>query len=119
MRKEKHSSYENFYLKDASIHPKALSIINEAQTELRRVFEEIDERAEYHQARILKVFNEHRISQRHFTGTSGYGYGDDGRDALDLVYRDLFGGEDALVRPHWVSGTHVISDGLFALLRPG
>ena len=119
MSKEKHSNYGDFYINDASIHSKALSIVNEAQTELREKFEEIDERAEYHQARILKVFNDHRISQRHFAGTSGYGYGDDGRDALDLVYRDLFGGEDALVRPQWVSGTHVISDALFALLRPG
>ncbi len=119
MSKEKHSNYGDFYINDASIHSEALSIVNEAQTELREIFEEIDERAEYHQARILKVFNGHRISQRHFAGTSGYGYGDDGRDALDLVYRDLFGGEDALVRPQWVSGTHVISDALFALLRPG
>ncbi|NLC45058.1 MAG: hypothetical protein GX783_12365 [Clostridiales bacterium] len=118
MKKDIYSNYENFYLSDASIHPKAFNIANVAQAELRKVFGDIDERAEYHQARILKVFNKHRISQRHFTGTSGYGYGDEGRDALDLVYRDLFGGEDALVRPQWVSGTHVISDGLFALLRP-
>ncbi|HCS75469.1 MAG TPA: hypothetical protein DIW17_16545 [Clostridiales bacterium] len=113
------NNYTDFYLEDTNIHPKSLSMVNEAQTELRVIFEGIDERAEYHQARILKVFNKHRISQRHFTGTSGYGYGDDGRDALDLVYQDLFGGEDALVRPQWVSGTHVISDALFALLRPG
>jgi cystathionine beta-lyase family protein involved in aluminum resistance len=119
MKTEKYNNYENFYLKDASIHPKALNIVNEAQTVLKGIFDEINERAEYHQARILNVFNKHRISQRHFTGTSGYGYGDDGRDALDLVYRDLFGGEDALVRPQWVSGTHIISDSLFALLRPG
>ncbi len=119
MKKDVYSNYKKFYLNDVSIHPKAFSIVNEAQPELRRAFDAIDERAEYHQARILKVFNKHRISQRHFTGTSGYGYGDDGRDALDLVYRDLFGGEDALVRPQWVSGTHVISDGLFALLKPG
>ncbi|HHY82804.1 MAG TPA: hypothetical protein GX505_09025 [Clostridiales bacterium] len=83
------------------------------------MFAAIEDRAEFHQARILEVFARHKISLRHFIGTSGYGYGDDGRDCLDLVFRDVFGGEDALVRPQWVSGTHVLSDSLFALLRPG
>ena len=111
--------YKDYFLKEANIHPKALALIQEAQEEIASLFGEIEERAEYHQARILQVFATHRIGQRHFAGTSGYGYGDDGRDALDRLFCDIFGGEDALVRPQWVSGTHVLSDSLFALLRPG
>lgn len=112
-------NHMDYYLKEMNIHPKAYSFVNEAQEDIQSLFAGIEETAEYHQARILDVFTRHRISQRHFIGTSGYGYGDDGRDALDEVYRDIFGAEDALVRPQWVSGTHVLSDCLFALLRPG
>ena len=111
--------YKKFYLEKAGVHPKILDFINRAQEEVKHMFAAIEDRAEFHQARILEVFARHKISLRHFIGTSGYGYGDDGRDCLDLVFRDVFGGEDALVRPQWVSGTHVLSDSLFALLRPG
>lgn len=112
-------NFSEYYFNEMNVHPKAYTFVNEAQDDIKGQFVGIEETAEYHQARILKVFAEHRISQRHFMGTSGYGYGDDGRDALDEVYKDIFGGEDALVRPQWVSGTHVLSDSLFALLRPG
>jgi cystathionine beta-lyase family protein involved in aluminum resistance len=112
-------NYLQYYIGNMNINPKAAEFVNVAQDEVKYLFFSIEERAEYHQARILDIFNQHRISQRHFIGTNGYGYGDDGRDALDEVYRDVFDGEDALVRPQWVSGTHVISDSLFALLRPG
>lgn len=112
-------NYHNYYVNQIEIDPKVLNYIHEVQEDVLPYFNKIAERAEYHQARILDVLARHRISQRHFIGTSGYGYGDEGRDALDLVFRDVFGGEDALVRPQWVSGTHVISDSLFALLRPG
>jgi cystathionine beta-lyase family protein involved in aluminum resistance len=112
-------NYSEYYLNKMNIHPKACMFVKEAQDDIRDQFAGIEETAEYHQARILNVFTGHKISQRHFIGTSGYGYGDDGRDALDEVFRDVFGGEDALVRPQWVSGTHVLSDSLFALLRPG
>ncbi|HHT65787.1 MAG TPA: hypothetical protein GX017_06825 [Clostridiales bacterium] len=112
-------NYQNYYVNDAVIHPKALQFVNKAQDDIISMFLKIDERAQYHQSRILNTFTRHRISQRHFAATSGYGYGDDGRDTLDLVFKDLFGCEDALVRPQWVSGTHVISDSLYALLRPG
>ncbi|NLA85007.1 MAG: hypothetical protein GX854_10930 [Clostridiales bacterium] len=111
--------YIQYYLGRGDICPKALEVINEAQKDVIPNFKIIEDRAEYHQSRILDIFIKHRISQRHFVGTSGYGYGDDGRDTLDLVFCDVMGGEDALVRPQWVSGTHVISDSLFALLRPG
>jgi cystathionine beta-lyase family protein involved in aluminum resistance len=112
-------TYKDYYIKDSGIHSRALGLTNEAHQDVKHLFSEIDDRAQYHQSRILNIFTEHRVSQMHFVGTTGYGYGDNGRDVLDLVFKDLFECEDALVRPQWVSGTHVISDSLFALLRPG
>ncbi len=112
-------NYHNYYIKDGGIHPRALYLTNEAHQDVKHLFKEIEERAQYHQSRILSIFAQHRVSQMHFVGTTGYGYGDEGRDVLDMVFKDIFESEDALVRPQWVSGTHVISDSLFALLRPG
>ena len=111
-------NYQHYYINEKSIHPKALQLIKDAHDEVQQLFQEIEERAQYHQSRIIDSFIKHRVSQRHFAGTTGYGYGDDGRDTLEKVFKDIFECEDALVRPQWVSGTHVISDGLFALLRP-
>ncbi|WP_010647165.1 methionine gamma-lyase family protein, partial [Oceanobacillus massiliensis] len=71
------------------------------------------------QKRVLDAFIKNRISDSHFNSTSGYGYDDAGREALESVYADVFGGEDALVRPQIVSGTHAITTVLFGLLRPG
>jgi cystathionine beta-lyase family protein involved in aluminum resistance len=59
------------------------------------------------------------VSDYHFNSSTGYGYNDRGREVLDLVYADVFGAEAALVRPHFVSGTHTISAALFGVLRPG
>ncbi len=70
-------------------------------------------------ARIMRAFQTHRIAAQHFAGTTGYGYGDTGRDALEQVFADVFGAEDALVRPQIVSGTHALAICLFGLLRPG
>jgi len=111
-------SYSNYYISSAGINPKALQYVNNAHEDIKYLFFDIDERAQYLQSRIIDVFKKHRVSQRHFISTTGYGYGDDGRDTLDNIFKDIFECEDALVRSHWVSGTHVISDGLFALLRP-
>lgn len=110
---------DSYYYDILKIDQQVFDYVNTAHREVKDLFDSIERRAEFHQARILKTFNDHQVSQRHFTGTTGYGYGDDGRDTLDKVYRDVFGSEDALVRPQWVSGTHVLSDSLFALLRPG
>ncbi|MFC3039995.1 aminotransferase class I/II-fold pyridoxal phosphate-dependent enzyme [Virgibacillus xinjiangensis] len=80
---------------------------------------EIDKIAEMNQKRVLDSFRKHRISDSHFNATTGYGYDDLGREGLEAVYADVFGGEDALVRPQLVSGTHAISTVLSGLLRPG
>lgn len=74
---------------------------------------------EYNQLKVLNAFHEERISDSMFGMSTGYGYGDIGRDKLDQVYARIFGCESALVRPHFVSGTHAIGAALFGSLKPG
>ena len=80
---------------------------------------EIDEIQEYNQHKMLMAFQKAKVSESHFTATTGYGYGDRGRDALDEVYAYVFDAEDALVRHNFVSGTHALTVALFGVLRPG
>lgn len=94
-------------------------IITQAESDCRIPHQEIQEKMEINQGRVLEAFKNNRISDSHFYSTTGYGYDDMGREALEAVYADVFGGEDALVRPHIVSGTHAITIALFGLLRPG
>ena len=94
-------------------------LVNEAEAACSKQHKEMNEIVEKNQKRVLDAFINHRISDSHFSSTSGYGYDDLGRDALEAVYAEVFGGEDALVRPQIVSGTHAISTTLFGLLRPG
>ena len=80
---------------------------------------EIDRVTEYNQQKMLKAFIEAGVSESHFVGSTGYGYGDRGRDTLDAVYAKAFEAEDALVRHNFVSGTHALTVALFGVLRPG
>ncbi len=95
-----------------------LKIAAEAEKSLAGLFNEIDSTAFVNTARVMEAFKEERVSENCFTPSSGYGYGDRGRDILDRIYARTFGCEAALVRPHIVSGTHAITIGLFGLLRP-
>lgn len=79
---------------------------------------EIDEIQEYNQHKMIKAFQKAQISESHFVGSTGYGYGDRGRDALDEVFAYVFDAEDALVRHNFVSGTHALTVALFGVLRP-
>ena len=90
-----------------------------AEKELSGVFERIDEICEKNTLKVLQAFWNNQISEAMLHGTTGYGYDDRGRDALDSVYAAVFGCEDALVRHQFVSGTHVLSTALYAVLRPG
>lgn len=78
-----------------------------------------DEIGELNQLKVLNSFRAHKVSEAHFNGTTGYGYDDFGRDTLEEIYADVFGGESALVRPQIMSGTHAITLSLFGVLRPG
>ncbi len=82
-------------------------------------FRRIEEIAEYNGAKVLAAFQKNRVSEPCFYGSTGYGYGDQGRDVLDRVFADAFGAEDALVRHNFVSGTHALTVALFGILRTG
>lgn len=85
----------------------------------KKEFEKIDEATEYNQQKVLKAFIDNNVSESHFAGSTGYGYGDRGRDVLDKVYAQVFSAEDALVRHNFVCGTHALTVALFGVLRPG
>lgn len=101
------------------ISDKAINLLESAEHDASDEFKYYDEIREYNQAKVLYAFQKERISDTHFTNTTGYGYGDIGRDALDRVYAHIFNCESALVRPHFVNGTHAIGAALFGNLRPG
>ncbi len=82
-------------------------------------FNEIDEITEYNQQKVLSAFIENRVSETDFAGSTGYGYGDSGREKLDRIYADIFGAEDAIVRHSFTCGTHTLAVALFGVLRPG
>lgn len=82
-------------------------------------FEIIDEITEYNQQRVLKAFINHGVCESHFVSSTGYGYGDRGREVLDEVTAEIFGAEDALIRHSFASGTHTLAVMLFGVLRPG
>jgi cystathionine beta-lyase family protein involved in aluminum resistance len=82
-------------------------------------FAEIDAVTELNQRRVLAAFMHHRVETRHFAETTGYGYGDAGRETLDRVWAEVYGAQDALVRHSFACGTATIAAGLFGLLRPG
>lgn len=79
---------------------------------------EIDDIQEYNQIKMIKAFQEAGVRESYFSGSTGYGYDDFGRDALDRVYAYAFDAEDALVRHNFVSGTHALTVALFGVLRP-
>jgi len=82
-------------------------------------FDEIDSIAEYNQQKVLSAFINNRVSETDFAGSTGYGYGDTGRDKLDRIYADIFGAEDAIVRHSFTCGTHTLAVALYGVLRPG
>jgi len=85
----------------------------------REQFQVIEQITERNQRKVLSAFIQNGVSESHFIETTGYGYGDRGRDTLDKVFADAFGAEDALVRHSFASGTHTLTVALFGLLRPG
>ncbi|WP_042144671.1 methionine gamma-lyase family protein [Paucisalibacillus sp. EB02] len=94
-------------------------VAEQAEKDIATIHQKINQTVEVNQKRVLDAFKKNRVSDSHFNSTSGYGYDDIGRDTLEAVYADVFGGESAIVRPQLVSGTHAITTVLFGLLRPG
>ena len=93
--------------------------ISSAEKKLAPYFSAIDGIALFNQEKVLSAFREERIALRHFIPSTGYGYGDEGRDALGRVYARAFGAERAVVSPALLSGTHALTVALFGVLRPG
>ncbi|MGM7720711.1 aminotransferase class I/II-fold pyridoxal phosphate-dependent enzyme [Metabacillus sp. Hm71] len=104
------------YLKHGAVLAPLVEVV---ENKIKHVHEDIERRSEANQFRILQSFQKYRVSDSHFNPTTGYGYDDSGRDTLEEIYADVFGGEAALVRPQIISGTHAISIALFGVLRPG
>lgn len=93
--------------------------IKSAENKLISVFNNIDDVCFYNSQKVIKAFWQANISETDFNSTTGYGYGDVGRDKIEKVYSDIFETEAALVRNQFISGTHALSTAFFALLRPG
>jgi cystathionine beta-lyase family protein involved in aluminum resistance len=98
---------------------RVLALAAEAQASLTEQFARIDAIAEENSRKVLSAFQNHRVAESYFAGTTGYGYDDQGRDELDRIYAELFGTEDALVRLQFVNGTHAITCALFGAVMPG
>lgn len=94
-------------------------VASKIEGKLQEQFQLVDTLVETNQFRVLQSFQQHRVSDAHFIPSTGYGYDDMGRDALEKIYGEVFGGEAGLVRPQIISGTHAISIALFGVLRPG
>lgn len=101
-----------------NISDKLIDIVEKSENNLKEEFTEIENTALYNQSKILKAFNEAKISQAHFGKTTGYGYNDIGREAIEKVYSSVFESEDALVRVQFVNGTHAIATTLRGILMP-
>lgn len=103
---------------NGKLHPELVETIKEVDKDILEERQKMQDVALANQAKVLEAFREHHVSESHFAPSTGYGYDDIGRDALESVYASVFHAEKALVRPHIVSGTHAISTALFGLLRP-
>ncbi len=101
-----------------TIKPEIQKAAEKAMVLCRPYLERTDEITEYNQQKMLKAFQKARVSESCFTASTGYGYGDRGRDALDAVFADVLDTEDALVRHNFCSGTHALTVALFGVLRP-
>ena len=101
------------------ISERVRALASQAEEALREQFAHIDAVARHNTERVLAAFRDHRVAEGYFAGTTGYGYDDLGRDQLDLIYAQLFGTEDALVRIGFVNGTHAIAAALYGALLPG
>ncbi len=115
MNKDKSGVMAEYFNIDSEL----IEMAEKAEAQCCDVFKAIEKTAEYNQCKVISAFQNNRVSETHFIPTTGYGYGDRGRDALDSVYAEIFGAEDAIVRQSIASGTVAIVTMMFANLRPG
>ena len=106
-------------MKISDIRPEVFELARQAENDIRPMFSRIDATAEKNTLKVMQAFQDNRVSEACFAGTTGYGYDDLGRETLDKVYAQVFKTEAALVRIGFVNGTHALSAALFSLLKPG
>lgn len=104
---------ENYGI-DADIIEKTRKI----EEEIAPIFAAIEEKVEFNQIKVLDAMRKSSLSDYHLTDSTGYGYNDMGREAIEEIFKSIFRAEDALVRPQIISGTHAITLCLLGILRP-
>ena len=106
-------------MKISDIRPEVYEMAARVQKRIKPSFEKIDSVAEENTRRVMEAFQNNRVADACFAGTTGYGYDDLGRETLDKIYAEVFGTEAALVRIGFVNGTHALTAAMFALAKPG
>lgn len=106
-------------MKISDIRPEVYEMAQRAQSRITPRFAQIDALAEENTRRVMEAFQDNKVSEACFAGTTGYGYDDLGRETLDKIYAQIFGAEAALVRIGFVNGTHALTTAMFALAKPG
>ena len=101
------------------INEKTVALAEQAERDCLPIFKKIEENCMHCSAKVLRAFQDARVSTADFIEVTGYGYTDDGRDKLEEIYARVFGAEDALVRPQLMSGTHALAVTLGGLLKAG
>ncbi len=112
-------TYDEYLSQELGIDSRVLRFVNECEDSLNAEFTEIDDITSICQLKVLRAFQENHINATHFDWSTGYGYDDPGRAAVEKVYASVFHTESALVRPNIVNGTHAIATTLLGLLKPG
>jgi cystathionine beta-lyase family protein involved in aluminum resistance len=110
---------QNLLKTEFGINEGVIKVSNMTEKDIKEIIDEIDCIKEYNQIKVIKAMQKNNLSDSHFSGTTGYGYDDRGRDVLDAVFADVFKAEDALVRHQIVSGTQALALCMFGNLRPG
>ncbi|MBP3898119.1 MAG: methionine gamma-lyase family protein, partial [Mogibacterium sp.] len=113
------NTYRNYLINEFHIAPEVLDAVDAAEAKLADRFAELDDICAICQMKVLRAFQENHINATHFDWSTGYGYDDPGRAAVERVYSSIFNTEAALVRPNIVNGTHAIATTLFGILKPG
>ena len=104
--------------KEFGIKEDVIELSKKIEKDLDPIFKAVEEIEECNSLKVLSAFQKYNLSEMHFNGTTGYGYGDIGRDTIESIFADIFKAEDSLVRTQFISGTHAISTLLFGILRP-
>ena len=115
MLKETSELLKEYY----GLDDETFELSNEVMEDIKDQFDKIKEIREFNQYKVLRAMQRANLSDNHFNWTTGYGYNDIGREKIEEIYADVFGAEDALVRPIIVNGTHALSLCIQGIVRPG